>query len=352
MPQIRWIRTNNPQTETWRYLELFSKDSYVTPLVKNEAAKAQIVSCIQQAAEIYSVSKSASILTKPILLYYGMQRLAKALIFLKNPAVDVKNLRTHGLTGGEISEKIERFLHNKIRKTNTGIFPEFSKWSTKNNVLLKKTVYEKGDFHTREYWVYECNVPDFLTASAFNTNSLFSLIPELNDLFWNFHMTNSLVLCSYDIRQHKTGELDTLLTLSKEFDLDSFKEKFPIIKEYELLHEKHDTFTISREAKKEIEIPSPLVQAENGEIFLIAPTKDSLKISDINVHYILMFLLCHIARYKAPLWKEIVEGTKKSEYITLVKKFIEVSEIKFPKLILDEIVGAYFLYVQGYVPFL
>jgi len=57
-----------------------------------------------------------------------------------------------------------------------------------------------------------------------------------------------------------------------------------------------------------------------------------------------MFLLCHIARYKAPLLEEIMEGTQKGEYISLIEKFIEVSETKFPKLILDELTGKYFMF--------
>ena len=113
------------------------------------------------------------------------------------------------------------------------------------------------------------------------------------------------------------------------------------------MSERPDVFTISRRGTKEIEIPCPSVQERSADFFLITSTSDANKISDLNVHFILMFFLCHISRYKAPLWKEIIEGTQKSENIALIEKFIEVSEIKFPKLILDELVGQYFMYTQG-----
>jgi len=48
--------------------------------------------------------------------------------------------------------------------------------------------------------------------------------------------------------------------------------------------------------------------------------------------------------HKAPLLEEIMEGTQKSEYTSLIEKFIEVSETKFPELILDELTGKYFMF--------
>jgi hypothetical protein len=78
---ITRIRTDNPEKEIWRYLRLFTHKSYVDNFVKDEDAKEQVISCMKQAEEIYSLSKSASLLTKPILYYYGMQRLAKITYF-------------------------------------------------------------------------------------------------------------------------------------------------------------------------------------------------------------------------------------------------------------------------------
>jgi len=341
------IRTN-PEKETWRYLQLFSKDSYVTKLATEEKAKNQVVSCIRQAAEFYTLSKSATILTKPILLYYGMQRLAKALIFLKNPDVDLKNLRTHGLNGAGISDDIRSFLLNRVPKGKTGVFPEFSKWLTKNNILVEKTVYEKGDYSHKDKWIFECDISDFTNTNAFRVYDLLSLIPELADLFYYFKMKNDMLIpCGLSIRQHSSGELDTLLTISKKLDLNSLQTHFSAIKEYTLKKEEQYQFTMSAERKNEVKLPSPMVQAENGNLFMIASTNDTYKITDARVHYILMFLFCHVARYKAPLLKEIIEGTDKSEYITMIEKFIEVSETKFPKLILDELTGRYFLFTEN-----
>ncbi len=342
---IKWVTTNNSEREIWRYLQLFSKESYVSKLVKEKRATDQITSCIRQAREIYSSSRSTSLLTKPVLLYYGMQRLAKALIFLRNPNVDLNDLKHHGLSGRGISDKIEKFLDNRIPKNKKGIFPEFSKWTTKNNILLKKTVYGEGDYQHTDFFVHECKIPDFLKASEFKVYDLFSLIPELRDLFVHFKMKNDLlVLCYMDVRQHPDGKTDNLLTVEKKIEFASLKTGFPTIGKYNILKEYPDRFILESTLMDKIEIPSPLVQSETKIPFLITSTNSSNRISDMNVHLILMFFLCHIARYKAPLLKDILEGQGRSEFSALIEKFIEVSETKFPKLILDELEEQYFMF--------
>jgi hypothetical protein len=66
MLPIKWVATKNPERETWRYIELFSKESYVAELIKEETARNQILSCMHQAKEIYSLSRSTSLLTSSL----------------------------------------------------------------------------------------------------------------------------------------------------------------------------------------------------------------------------------------------------------------------------------------------
>jgi hypothetical protein len=341
------IRTGNPEKETWRYLQLFSKESYVGKLVKEDAPKNQIIACISQAAEIYNVSKSASILTKPILLFYGMQRLAKALIFLRNPNVNLHDLRTHGLSGSGISDDAEKFLDNNITKAKTGIFSEFAELAIKNTILLNKIVYEEKDYHYTEHWVHICNFQNLDDVSSFTIYDLFSLIPELDSLFYSFKMQNNMLIsCNFSFRQHPNHKIDSLLTLLKKLDVTTLKSKFPVLEKYNLVNEEPSHYVMERSMQDDIEMPNRMVQAETKNIFLICPTDESNTLSDLRVHYILMFFLCHVARYKAPLWKKIIEGTTHSANIALVEKFIEVSESKFPKLILDELSNQYITYMS------
>jgi hypothetical protein len=342
---ITRIRTDNPEKEIWRYLRLFTHESYVEKFVKDERAKAQVISCLKQAEEIYSLSKSVSILTKPILYYYGMQRLAKALIFLKNPTIDQRNLMHHGLSGGGVSSDIEKFLDSKIHVAETGIFREFSKLTTKNRILLTKTVYNKEDYHHDESWVNDCEITEFLKSSEFKVRDLFLLIPEIICLLDYLDVENNLLIpCHFSIRQRSDGKFDNLLNIVKKLDLEALKKKFPELNKYTVGKDESYGFIMMSKSEDNLAFPKQIVQAETGELFLINANSDNNAITDLNVHFLLTFLLSHIARYKAPLLSEILEGRKKSENITLIEKFIETSETKFPKIVLDEIVGKYFVF--------
>jgi len=340
---IALIRTDNPEKEIWRYLRLFTHESYVEKFIKDENAKKQVTSCVKQAEEFYSLAKSVSMLTKPILYYYGMLRLAKSLIFLKNPTIDQINLKGHGLSGGGVSS--DKFLDSKIHVTKTGIFKEFSKLTTKNRILFKKTVYKQEDYHHDELWVNDCEIAEFLNSSEFQVRDLFLLVPEIFCLLDYLGIENNLLIpCHFSIREHPDGKFDTLMNTVKKLGLEALKKRFPELNEYKVATDDRYGFTLMSKAEDNLVFPKQIVQAETGDLFLINANSDNNAISDLNVHFLLMFLLSFIARYKAPLLTQIFEGKKNSENIALIEKFVETSKTKFPKLILNEISGQYFTF--------
>lgn len=338
---INKIRTDDIEKEIWRHLKLFTYEAFTNEFVKEETAKKQIISCIEQAEEIYSVSKSISFITRPILLYFGMQRLAKALIFLKNPSISLEKLRDHGLTGGGVPIDSKDFLNSKIHVKREGIFPEFSKLTTRNTVRIMRTVY-RGDSHTEEISLQESDMSEFLTSKEFGLSDLLSLVPELWGLshYLDFKK-KSLAYCYYSIREHPDGKLDTLLTIGKDFELDYLKSSVKAIEAYMDCRDETDKFVLKSEGTDKAPLAESMVESVNGELFLVCPAKPCVKISDIDVHYLLMFLLNYVARYKAPMLKEIIEG-QRTNVVALIEKFIETSQIKFPKLILDQLTQCYF----------
>jgi hypothetical protein len=309
---IFMVKTDDIEKEIWRHLKLFAYDEYTRKYVRRKLARKQIISCIEQAEEIYSVSKSISLITRPILLYFGMQRLAKALIFMRNPKLSLKQniekLRDHGLTGGGISDQSKNFLHSKIHVKKEGIFAEFSKLTTKNVVRISKTVYKGMDSHSVTDSLQESDMSEFLRSTEFEVSNLFSLVPELYELSYHLDFKKSIVPCYYSIRERSNGKIDTLLSIVKIFDLDFLKSSTKIIEEFKNCNEEEHTIVLSRANADKAIIAENLVESNNGDLFLVCPDETCAKISDINVHYLLMFLLNYVARYKAPFLKEIVES--------------------------------------------
>jgi hypothetical protein len=341
---IYTVDTDNIEREIWRHLKLFTYEAFTNECVKDETAKKQIIACIEQAAEIYSISKSISFVTRPILLCFGMQRLAKALIFLKNPTLGLEKLRHHGLSGSGISDSVESFVNSKVHIQKGGIFPEFSKLTTKNVVQIKRTVYKGDDTHSTETILQESDMSEFLTSKEFELADLFSLVPELWSVsYYLGFKKKSLARCYYSIRGHSDGKFDTLFTIAKDFDLDYLKSSTKIIEVFKNCKEEASKFVLTSARADKALLAESMVESDSGQLFLVCPEKPCVKISDINVHYLLMFLLNYVARYKAPLLKEVIEG-KKTTVAALIEKFIETPQIKFPKLVLDQLNSCYFAF--------
>jgi len=57
----------------------------------------QLSACIQQAEEYYNAAGRATIATSPLLLFYGMLSLAKALVVANHPTLLLENINYHDL---------------------------------------------------------------------------------------------------------------------------------------------------------------------------------------------------------------------------------------------------------------
>lgn len=95
---IKLIKTENPLNEVWIYLKNFlNKDYSANKIIKFhpeidykiykkniEKQAKQIIYSLKQSIEYFQASNNVSIITKPLLLYYGAVCLSRVVILLKN----------------------------------------------------------------------------------------------------------------------------------------------------------------------------------------------------------------------------------------------------------------------------
>jgi hypothetical protein len=92
----------------------------------------------------------------------------------------------------------------------------------------------------------------------------------------------------------------------------------------------------------------PRVRALSGKEFLMLSLKKNnilLYLPELSAHYLAMYLLGMASRYYPKEWGEITEG-KKSGDIYVIRKFIEITERKFPNLILNSLRNMEFVFVS------
>jgi hypothetical protein len=114
--------------EMWRYIKIYENKAQCKELlasigiidpseIKN---RSEIINySIKQSYEFYQASKNVSNLTSPLLSYYSMLNLGKALYYLKSPEIDSRSFSSHGAT---IKDAINNdFLEIEIKIKSGGI---------------------------------------------------------------------------------------------------------------------------------------------------------------------------------------------------------------------------------------
>lgn len=90
-----------------------------------------------------------------------------------------------------------------------------------------------------------------------------------------------------------------------------------------------------------------------GEEFLVSSLpsgEKSIYLSQITVHFLILYLLSMLSRYYVNLWLS-EKSSEETRYFYIIEKFLDISERKFPNMILNEILNKEIVFsVEYYKP--
>lgn len=349
------MSTKDTEEEKWRYLSLFSQEKFarekISDLHPNLATKKlneislRISACIHHAKEYYEASKSVSMLTKPLLLYYGMYSLAKALIYSRDPQINFDSLKHHGLMSPEFDDKVEKFASATTKLHSKGVFYHFSKYTQHNSCVVPASEIEV-DYTNLTMKLIDTTLRKLTIGEEIVLRDIFLSLPELFDVFLLMGRKRSrLYKIALELEKDISGNWKRLLGVYKAgndgITIGLLQKKIPEIRGREIIKEFDDAILFDRRLHGNYEtlIPKQLVKSTSGGYFLASG--DNL-ISDMNANFIAMFFLSNIVRYKPPLWRRILD----SKYRIMIETFVSNSERKFPKMILNELFEKIIVFVE------
>jgi len=316
---LREIRTEHPVNEIWSMLSYFEsryncqkylEDKFGSGLDGLSDTANSLSYTIGSAREFYNAADGVSVLTRPLLIFYGMINLSKALFISthgkKSPST------SHGLQivdnwNGKISEL-------SVNVGKDGTFPQF----------------------------HGCYCKDDITHKEITLKELFSQIPEIKIEFETIYTEKSKALFTsrgdygpeiIDSELIEYGDLDALLN-----QIPGFSQKYRIgSKSRErciLFNMQYDT-------------PDLMVRSISGDKYFILPIvkKDVISLPEMSIHYLIMYLLGMLSRYQPEEWGKVIIGEEPGE-IYFLRKFLDVTKRKFPNLVLNELRKREFLFVS------
>ncbi|XHH08279.1 MAG: YaaC family protein [Candidatus Bathyarchaeia archaeon] len=258
---------------------------------------------MQAAKEYFKAAEGVSLLTKPLLIYYGMVNLAKVLhITCKGEAPEGKK---HGLESVKPWNGVLSELSVKVKQY--GIFSEFYH------------CYSSGEIH----------------GHSFSIKQLISQVPEVKVAYETVYKEKAL---SLKVVRVKYGVSLVDSDLDKFTDIEKLLANTPKIKnagDIQIFEKSAFLFSTMWDDNEH-----PFLRALSGEENLILPfvgADGTFKVlPELSTHFLIMFLLGMTARYHPKVWSESIKG-KKSGDIYVLQKFLEVTARKFPNLILNEL---------------
>ena len=328
--------TDRPYETMWSHFRLLSHESNAHrllqghlsggrtfcpfPVIDLEKKARQLAYCIVQAFEYYKAADAVAIDTSPLLYFYGMLSLSKALIVANEPETLLDHIKYHGLKASRSvsSPRIE----DRGAKTDEGVFAHLIK-------VIQGFTYPKG--------------------ATFALRDVLSISPELCDIYERLFKAPSRCLLRHFWRPLSNDpyrvELcvvapsaqyisERIPELTRDFDLRPTAQSgqaawFQWFKSRSSVRQPPTGFWLYNPVAGGEYLVGALpysLNGNSGQRYLYPPLSD----------YIGMFILSDCVRYKQDLWRAVVQG-RETGVLGLIELFIDISRRRFPNLILDQL---------------
>lgn len=337
MKPIRYVSSENPYQKMWDTFVFFESEPTTKEFLaaiydksgnidSNKYAflnTSKFIYFVKQAREYFFSAEKSSILVKPLLIYYGMMNLMKAVILTKDPNYpDKTSVLRHGITTRKLKKVNYQFHDDEIKIQKEGLLPLF-------------------------YTIITDNAVDKIEGNKYKIKDLLSLLPEIHDSY--VRLFNEKLIFPITIQQLD----ERLITLTVTNDiLKLYGDKVKFLFELNILGKGQDnSFTIQALNDDNLtinwvsSIPNPLkyanffahpliIQDFKGGYYFRPLNDTRLALPEIMVDYMLMYNLGMLCRYETELWGEIIFSFS-SEDMYLINELVNITMRKFPNLILN-----------------
>lgn len=264
--------------------------------------------CLDHGLRYYAAGEKLDPVLQPVMFFYGMTHLLKALLLTKRTNYpESTTVLAHGVSARKRKKKNYSFLEDEVKIQHNGLFPYFSE----HLFQIKKIPFEKVSMR-----------------------SLLSLIPELTQYF---HFEKIINLTKIGT----TGS--AILRLPKNLcDAYHLTENALITKLAKylptIIHTKFTPEHIIIELKEPLTGRSgPFQIGMDNAIFLPTDRNLFFPISEVMVHYLILYNLSMLSRYEAEWWGELLT-TKPDIDFPFITGFLTITQRKIPSII-----GSHFL---------
>lgn len=361
-PGLSFVRSENKVQSVWQYLKRYEDPTFVARRLAQDfpemdedlmLKKAQhIADCIGQAEEYFRTASTSDLSIKPLILYYGMLDLVKALMLLgdnqltlDDDTLKLEGLNSHGLTHGtknavdvsirdNVDDLLNEFCYTSSRGGANTVFSLLHEcWSASR--LQSGVRVELGELLSahpstwQSYAEHTSKVPKF-----FNVDDSFRMTATGYEHFISFGAG-----FRFDMYNFQMGKSD---------DNNAFLQK--MLPRLGTLYINKTGFSpyeyTSKNIPTSLEEYQPVYRASTGQGYTMSDIVPDVPLHPIEIEFLTMFILGSLTRYAPQKWlKNVQYGGVGDMFV--VEGIINSTAISFPKMVLEELDNREYTFTGG-----
>jgi hypothetical protein len=291
----------------------------------------QVAYSIRQGHEYFRAADSVSITTSPLLYYYGILSLSKALLVANTENLLLDDIKFHGLYTQPITDT-QRIYSQK--PDNWSIEQEFANTN-------------EGVFKHLTRLIHDFELPN---RSIIKYEDILAIEPETSEMFQRYYSTSPRVQYLYS-KDEKSNPYQLTISVSTK-DPEDFEQRFPYFKtdfqrQDELRHSQALVY-VSNTTLTSFPDYCGIYNPVAGGQYLIGGLRYETVQGQAERYvrpevcdYVNMFILSNCVRYKQEFWGKILEGTTVGA-LGLISLYVSVARSRFPNFILNQLFGEEF----------
>lgn len=361
-PRLSFVRSENKVQSIWQYLKRYEDPKFVERRLLTDYSgmdaglrdkKAQhIADCIRQAEAYFKTASVSDLSIKPLILYYGMLDLVKALMLfgdnaltLDDDTLKLEGLNSHGLTHAtknahdvtirdDVNNLLEEFCYTSSRSGGSTVFSLLHEcWSAAKPQSGVKIVL--GDLLSahpstwQSYAEHTSNVP-----KLFSVDDNFRTTASGYEHFISFG--GGFRFETYNFRMGKSDENNAFL-----------QKHLPRLATLYINQTGFSPYEYTSKAiPASLEGYQPVYKASTGESYTMADVVPDVPFHPIELEFLTMFILGSLTRYAPQKWLKNVLYDGNGEMF-VVEGIINSTSISFPKMILEELDNREYTFTGG-----
>lgn len=320
--KMKTIRAENQIDGVWQKLLILSDINYLKKVWKSMEDEDYIYvsTSLKQSHDYYIASKTISMKTRPLLLYYCFLNLTKAVLYMKT---DKKPSKYHGLCKENIDKRIEdsNDVLNFSVESNNGIFRELAEAFNYTIPVGQKYIFK--DFIKNNIELYRDCIDYFGIVPLFIFPSIDGYSDNHLKITFDKRVLSYFKVSDEEITEKFKNKL--------AYKVESTDDK--LVYDFVVSNEKLDFKEFS---KKVIELISDIVSYsvfDDGRYYInLAPQSD--RIPNANTYFGIMYILSSIVRYKPEHIYNLIDN-KDTSIEWFIRRVCDVAERVYPNIMIN-----------------